>query len=240
MKGIEKSLYFMFGEEGWPRKMGFGALYMFLALFAVGIPFVAGYFIEVVRRSMNQDSPLLPEWDRMREKFLEGIQVSAICFIYAAPALLLVSYVRMLIGDAGGVALGCWWILAIVFWIVSFLFVVQVIATYVREGSLEPCIQVGDLIDSIFRNVKEYFILILLAIVAMIIVGIVSTVFGKLISGPLGNLITWIISLAVVFWSNIMIAHGIGVTQRLPEPAPEDAPSPSVEVVEPPEDESID
>lgn len=219
--------------------MGFGALYMFLALFAVGIPFVAGYFIEVVRRSKNQESPLLPEWDRMREKFLEGIQVWAICLIYAAPAVLLVTYLGLLMGGSG--PLGCLWILGFVLWVLSFFLVVQVVATYVRERNLEPCIQVGDLIDSIFRNVKEYFILLLLAIGAGVIILVISWFITWLFEGSRGgNLINLIVILVVAFWSKIMIAHAIGVTQRLPEPAPEEAPSPSIEVVEPPEDESID
>lgn len=242
MKGIEKSFYFMFREEGWPRKLGVGALYMLLSLFAVGIPFVAGYLIEVVRKSMNNESPVLPEWDRMREKFLEGIQVSAICFVYGAPPMLLMMYLTEMVGDSE-LGLGCVFILALVLYPATFLLVVQVVVTFARERELEPCMRVGDLIDVVFRNLKGYFLVFLVAVGSSFISGIVIWILWKSCKGaPIGYIIFVVLFLAILFWAKLVVLHAIGLTQRLPEPVPEEADTSMMapEVSEPPDEDSSD
>ena len=59
------------------------------SFFLIGIPFIAGYFVQVTQRVMQRQEPVLPSWSGLGEKFSLGLRFCVVYFLYLAPILVL-------------------------------------------------------------------------------------------------------------------------------------------------------
>lgn len=81
-----KALSFTFADESWLKKIALGGLFNFIAFFT-GIFFFIGFFaigytVEVIRNVLRDKEKPLPEWNDMGKKFVDGLLVAIICFVY--------------------------------------------------------------------------------------------------------------------------------------------------------------
>jgi hypothetical protein len=57
MNNLGEAFTYVFSDRDWPVKFLVGILFLFLSIIVVGIPFVTGYFLEIIRRVLIGPSP---------------------------------------------------------------------------------------------------------------------------------------------------------------------------------------
>ena len=80
-----------------------GSLFVLLSMILIGIPFVAGYDMAVLRKTARGDALPLPEWDDYGKFFMDGLQTIGLYLIHFFGALLVpgaIGCVAALIGGA--------------------------------------------------------------------------------------------------------------------------------------------
>ena len=90
MDDLGRAFGFPFRDPNWVGKFLLAMLFMLLALIGLGIPVLAGYFVQTTRRSMYNQEPLLPDWTDIGIMFITGFKFCVVYFLYLLPALLLV------------------------------------------------------------------------------------------------------------------------------------------------------
>jgi len=89
MKDLGRAFAFPFKDPDWVAKTLLGALFTALSFLLIGIPFVAGYFVQVTQRVMRREEPPMPTWSGLGEKFWLGLRFCVVYGLYLAPVLLL-------------------------------------------------------------------------------------------------------------------------------------------------------
>jgi hypothetical protein len=97
-----RTFRFVFDDPDWVRKMLLGGLFTALVLLIVGLFYVAGYTVRLVRRSARGETRPLPDWDDMGGLFGEGVPAIGAYLAHVLPLVL----VPFLVLAAGAVALG--------------------------------------------------------------------------------------------------------------------------------------
>lgn len=83
---FEKSFGFVFKDPEWIKKLVIGTVFVLLTPFLIGIPFMSGYMIRIIRQRL-QGKEGLPEWDDMGVLFVDGMKTLLIGFVYALPVV---------------------------------------------------------------------------------------------------------------------------------------------------------
>jgi hypothetical protein len=73
MEDVARTVLYVLDDRDWLRKLIVGAAFTLLSFCLVGIPFLHGYTLEVRRRIVRGVQPVLPEWDDLPTKFMEGL-----------------------------------------------------------------------------------------------------------------------------------------------------------------------
>ena len=84
MEDIARTILYVLDDRDWLKKVVVGAAFTFLSFFLVGIPFVFGYMLEVQRRIVRDVQPVLPEWDDLPAKFMDGLKLFGIALVFLA------------------------------------------------------------------------------------------------------------------------------------------------------------
>jgi hypothetical protein len=101
MDDLGRSLAFPFRDANWVLKFIVGIAFMLLSVIGLGLPVLAGYYIQTVGRSMRSEEPLLPDWTDIGVMFITGFKFCVVYFIYLLPAILLI-LPALLIGIVAG------------------------------------------------------------------------------------------------------------------------------------------
>lgn len=80
---------FAFDDPEWIKKMLLGGLFTFLGMLIVGVFFVSGYVLRLVRRTAKGEARPLPEWDDLGGLFGEGVPVVGVYLAHVLPVTLL-------------------------------------------------------------------------------------------------------------------------------------------------------
>ncbi|MEK7539638.1 MAG: DUF4013 domain-containing protein [Patescibacteria group bacterium] len=83
---FEKSFGFVFKDPNWVKKLVIGTVFVLLTPFLIGIPFMSGYMIRIIRQRL-QGKEGLPEWDDMGSLFVDGMKTLFIGLVYALPVV---------------------------------------------------------------------------------------------------------------------------------------------------------
>lgn len=84
---FEKSFGFVFKDPEWVKKLAIGTVFVLLTPFMIGIPFMSGYMIRIIRHRLAGKEDL-PNWDDFGGLFVDGIKTILIGFIYGLPVML--------------------------------------------------------------------------------------------------------------------------------------------------------
>ncbi len=79
---------FAFDDPDWIKKMLLGGLFTLLGVLIVGVFFVSGYVVRLVRRSAKGEVRPLPEWDDLGGLFGEGVPVVGAYLAHVLPLVL--------------------------------------------------------------------------------------------------------------------------------------------------------
>lgn len=86
---FEKSFGFMFKDERWITKLLIGSLFALLSMVFIGMPFLNGYLIRIVRHRLDHKEGL-PDWDNLGKLFTDGLKVWVLNLAYVLPMILAV------------------------------------------------------------------------------------------------------------------------------------------------------
>ena len=99
-----RAFQFFFEDPEWQKKTLMGSLIVLLSLILVGIPFLVGYGMAVLRRTARGEARPLPEWDGYGKYFMDGLQVIGLYLVYFIGAMLIPGAVGCLAAIVGGAA----------------------------------------------------------------------------------------------------------------------------------------
>lgn len=206
---LGKSFTFMFEDEDWVGKILIGGLFALLSLVFVGVPFLVGYGLELVRRVAAGREDVLPAWDDLGDKFVQGLVLLVIMFVFMLPAILLsgcsgialramADSVRSDVGTTmfvlGSALVG---LVASVYGFVIGLLTPAIVIRYAMTRDFGATFNVGELWRVANANLGNYIVILLVTWVAGMIAG-----FG-VIACIIGVFLT-------MFWSMLVSGHLYG------------------------------
>ena len=90
LQNVGDAFGFVFRDQNWFGKVAMGALFVFLSMFLVGIPFLLGYMVWTTRNVIRKEPYPLPPWTHLGDMFVTGLKLIAAYIVYYIPFLLIV------------------------------------------------------------------------------------------------------------------------------------------------------
>lgn len=166
-----RAFQFYFEDPDWVKKTLLGGLFYLLAMLLVGAPLVAGYVVQVTRRTARGEARPLPEWDNYGQLFSDGLQVIGLYLLHFLAACILPGSIGCLFAVIGGAASGsdaaggvaALGIMAayMLLFVVMLAVLVYFPAAYIRTaitGSFRAGLEVRENIELIKRSPGNYFL----------------------------------------------------------------------------------
>jgi len=203
---IGKSFTFIFDDEEWVSKLLIGALFVLASAVVVGIPFLLGYMVRIVRNVMQGKEKPLPGWDDLGDLFKEGLILAVIFVIWAIPswgisvfqsiigALLSTSYDMVRVYGVLSTCLGC---LSALWGLVMAIFTPALVTRYANAPEFKTGFEFAELWQFTRDNLGNIVIALLLGALAVFVssFGVILCVIGVF---------------ATLFWAYTIVAHLYG------------------------------
>ncbi|MCL6648375.1 MAG: DUF4013 domain-containing protein [Chloroflexi bacterium] len=198
---VGKAFSYVFEDREWLSKLLFGALFQLLSLVLIGIPFVVGYSLEIVRNVHRGDPNPLPAWTNLGEKFVDGLKLVVAVLIYALPLFLLIccstlfQQIAAQGGQSGevravaGIAVAFSLLLSCVQFLYALLLQLLMPAIYLqyaRTSSIPGALRVGEVI-AVIRRVPGPVVLTFLSLgVIVCLIGVfVTSIYAAYVNAHL-------------------------------------------------------
>lgn len=97
-----RAFQYFFEDPDWVKKLLIGGLFQILAMLLVGVPFLIGYFLRIVRNVARGEARPLPEWDDLGALFTEGLRGFGLYLVLMVGALLLPGSLGCVLALMGG------------------------------------------------------------------------------------------------------------------------------------------
>ena len=221
---IGKSFTFSFEDKDWFTKYLLGAL-----ISAIPILNFAwmGYMIELIGNVADDVPSPLPDWSDLGDKFIKGLLVWLAGLVYAIPAVILfgfpfaisligsftssADYGDAMVGALAGVSILLACLIVLYFLAFSFLFP-AVNINFARLGTFSSCFQLREIFQIVSKNISNYVIAWLVAIIFSFVVGAVLSLIGTLLGFIIciGWILIWALSALATIWISTVYAHLFG------------------------------
>lgn len=209
-------------DQNWPSKLGIGAL---IALVPILNFALSGYGIEHLKNTSNGLDTLLPTWDNLGEKFMDGLKLFVITFILALPLFLVSCIATVASGGlaalaeggealegaaaagAGAIAfaVGC---LALIYSLLLAYLSPAIYIQYTKTKDIGASLRIGELLNIARVNSGDYLMIFVVLIGIAIIL---SVIVGALNIIPcLGQILSLVISLLAAPYIVVLLAHLCG------------------------------
>jgi hypothetical protein len=167
---------FFFQDPDWVKKLLLGSLFTLLSFFIIGWFFIGGYMIRLIRRVARGEAYPLPDWDDLGGIFGDGVAAVGVYLGYILPPVLLFTLVTvgMSLSAARGDDPSVFMALAVTIFSVLFglailalvLFVPSALVRLALEGQFAAAFDFQANFDFIRRNAANYFLAVLVVILA--------------------------------------------------------------------------
>jgi hypothetical protein len=193
---IGKAFTYVFEDAKWLTKLLFAALFALLSTIIIGVPFLLGYQVELIRNVHRGDPQPLPEWSNLGAKFSEGLKLLVVVFVYALPLIVLACCANIIVAagsggsgssDSGGAIAAIASIVGLLFTCVQLIYAIifaiilpAVILRFTQTGDIAASFRFGEVIAIPRRAPGPYVITILISIVAQFVgqLGLIACVIG--------------------------------------------------------------
>lgn len=101
---IGLSFSFPFEDEKWVQKLLIGAVIVLVGIITLGILLlpVVGWGLEIMRRLIRDEHPILPEWQDFGRLFIDGLKLFAVVLVWSLPMIVLSACLGVAAAVAGG------------------------------------------------------------------------------------------------------------------------------------------
>ena len=222
-----RSFSYMFKDKDWLMKIVLGGVFALLSVILIGIPFMLGYVLEVVRSVAAGRDEELPAWDNLGDKFVQGLMILVVVLIASIPLWLF----SCVLGVFNGIAArsssdalstlailvnGLMWLLNGLYGLVLAIFAPAFMIRYAMTREFGATLKIGEALKVIKANLGSYILIIIITWVAQVVAG-----FGA-IACVIGVFLTY-------FWAYLVQAHLLGQYYRIyvapPGMVPDQAPT---------------
>jgi hypothetical protein len=208
-----RAFVFMFRDRDWPVKIVLGGVFMLLSSILVGIPFVLGYALELLRNVIEGRDEPLPAWDNLGEKFVQGLILLAILALLALPLMLggciagvfqrLASSTRVEgLAILFGLVAAFVWLLFALYAIAYSLFAPAFVIRYAVTKEFGPAFNIRAAWSVLRANTGNYILMLIVAYVASLV-------------SSLGTILCFIGVFLTGFWAYLVYAHLLGQYYRV-------------------------
>ncbi|MBK7091710.1 MAG: DUF4013 domain-containing protein [bacterium] len=193
MDNLGRAFNFMFEDPEWLQKILIGGCFVLLSCILIGVPFVFGYMLLLIKNTTEGRPVPLPAWDNLGDKFTSGLMFLVMLLLWAVPVWL-VSIVLIMIPCIG-------WIILVPFVLAVYLLIPYIMARFAVGGKISDAFDFAGIIAFLTQNLMNLVIVLVMSIVLNII-----SYFGILALG-VGFLFT-------NFWAQLGIAYLAGELYR--------------------------
>ncbi|MHB0879084.1 MAG: DUF4013 domain-containing protein [Anaerolineae bacterium] len=207
-----KSFTFPFKDQDWLMKFIVGGVFVLLSGILVGIPFVLGYMVEMIRNVIAGNDEVLPAWDNLGEKFMQGLTLAVILLILFIPSALLACITSVFSSIAANSSsdavmtiialINILVVLLQVLWgLIIAVFAPAIILRYTITRQFGATLKFGALWSIIRANLGQYILVLVISWAASVVAS-----FGTILC-IIGVFLT-------MFWAYLVQAHLLGQYQR--------------------------
>jgi hypothetical protein len=225
---LGRGFRFVFDDPEWVKKILIGGLFSLLGALLIGIFFVAGYAIRLIRAVAAGEREPLPEWDDLGGIFGDGAKAVGVYLAHLVAIAILpgMMFVVIMLATGGIAALGSSsrgssalgavigllgltaWALMILLGFCLAVYLPSAFARLALTGRFGAAFEVGENLAFIRRNVLNYLLALLLYFVGSFL-------------AQFGILLCCVGIFPATFWAMCLAAWGLGEAARLdPQGAP--------------------
>ncbi|MFC2038084.1 DUF4013 domain-containing protein [Chloroflexota bacterium] len=205
---IGKAIGFVFDDEEWIAKMLIAAVILLLGItfaWLLLIPLIlallllGGYGVEITRRVIFRETPVLPRWDDWGDLLGKGLKVWVIGVVYALPIIIVGICLSIPIGILGESAQDMSAVLSVFMSCLNFLWSLLVslllpaaIALYVVDGDIGAAFRFGDVFALVRDNFSIYLVVLVVSWVASLLgsMGFIFCLIPGLFTAPYAAWVT--------------------------------------------------
>jgi hypothetical protein len=209
-----KAFAFMTDDQDWIKKFLLAAVMVFIPV--LGGFLLLGYSLEITRRVIKSESPVLPEWSDFGDFLKKGFVSFIVVFVYTLPTLLLSAcaqapQVALLVSDsrdnsiqmmAAGIAL-CFACLTLLVGLVTGLLAPIALGRVADTGQIGSAFRFDEMFKLLRTKPGIYLITVMIiSLTALILV-------------PIGTLACFVGLFPVVAYINLVAAHLYGQAYKV-------------------------
>lgn len=213
---IHRAIRFFFEDPQWLAKLAVGSLFYVLAFVLIGGFFIAGYMMELIRRTARGERHPLPEWENLGDMFVEGATVTAAYFVLILPAMFLFVVPMIVLGvfaegegrdphPALGVAVLVMLMLLVIVYFALLLYFPAAVVRMALERRFSAAFEFSENFELLKRNIVNFILAILFYMLASFI-------------SQFGMILFCVGIIPAAFWAACVGAYSLGeVALRDPE-----------------------
>ncbi|MBP8002769.1 MAG: DUF4013 domain-containing protein [Chloroflexi bacterium] len=208
---LSQALGFPFQSPNWLGTLLIGGV---LFIVPLGIIFNGGFYLEVMRRTLNEHPEPMPVWDEWGQKFKDGLILFALTFIYVFVILILFSLPGLLITLVGEEETGG--LIGIVGALLGTLFIYLLLplglGQYAESGHFMDGLNIpkafGRILNNPFRYIGNCLLAFFALFVGIFIISLVNAIGAVLIIGLICTIpITLMVSFYLALYQYNLIAQ---------------------------------
>ncbi len=194
MDNLGRAFNFMFEDPEWLQKILIGGCFVLLCCILIGVPFVLGYMLLVVKNTAEGRPLPLPRWDNLGEKFTSGLMFFIVILLWTIP-LAVIYFILIFIPCIGWLAIAAINILVA-------LIRPYIAARFALSGNISDAFDFPGIIAFFSQNVVNLLLVFVMSIVFMVLAGLGIIALG------VGILFT-------LFWAYLGMAFLAGELYRV-------------------------
>lgn len=222
---FERAFRYLFDDKDWLSKAGLGLVIMMVPI--LNFAWI-GYQVQIIRNVRKNEAVILPTWDDLGKKFMDGLMIALAGLIYALPILLIACLPMAFIlvpALAGGnedifsllvtgsmAVYSCLFCLFMLYALLISLLSPMIQVFYAKEGTFAACFKIQDFFQTLGRYAGPFFTIWLVSLGINIGVSLAISIVGAVVGWVpiIGQLVLLVLGLAGSAYAIFFSSHLYG------------------------------